>query len=51
METLTKKELLDLLHAYSNYVTEFYDKHDRFDTATCIEEFYYNDYMGLLTVN
>ena len=42
---LTKKELLDLIFSYNNYVMSYFEEHDMGQSPVSIYEYYDNEYQ------
>lgn len=42
---LTKKELLDLISSYNNYVMSYFEEHDMGQSPVSIYEYYDNEYQ------
>lgn len=46
LDTLSKKDLLDLAKDYSNYVMDFQETHDGGSWPVCIAEFMENEWQS-----
>ncbi len=47
LKKFTKKELIDLIVAYDNYIFNFFDEEAYDKIPVCLEEFYDNEYQDL----
>lgn len=48
-EDLSKKELIDLIVAYNDYVIEYFEEHEE-GNPVCVSEFFDNEYQEMKNI-